>query len=236
MNHSKSVVRVGLPALLALACLQVACASADDDAANDGTEVSSASNELSASVPDDVDFQPFKAPSNWPRVWNQPNSGGWFGAKGRCGATSLANYYMLMPTQYRGGSPQTFINQGADDFIGTFPMTMTRIISGLGETDRFTQCGGYSFGSTAASAWSKMNAQLSQNKPFIALIDMTGNTLHYVTVVGATRTKVILMNWGSYQQIDKDKFMAGWAHPLGQPFPVWYCNDVPASYSLYSSR
>jgi hypothetical protein len=179
------------------------------------------------------DYRTFNAPKNWPRAWKMAPAAGIAGEEGRCGSTALANLFQFLPGK-NPPSPSDLVKLGAQDWIGTAPWTIKDITRVVGSSRGLSGCTGLTLGESDADAWAWLNGSLRNGSPFVALIDYSFLTLHYVTVVGATEQDVILMDEG-YFRLNKQIFMNAWRHPLGYKHFIAACDFPKTQYTLFSS-
>lgn len=130
--------------------------------------------------------------------WGQPDSNGKGGWEGFCGQTATAN----LLTIYRGSdvTPHDVASAANDWTPGSQPSTLLRAIRALAsDGDQYY----ISNSSDLSSA--------SPRTPIVCLLQWEGAIFHYVTVVGATQTRVTFNHWGSQDLLLANDFDNRWA-------------------------
>lgn len=151
------------------------------------------------------DFKPVSAPKGMPAVWAQPDSRGWFGEKGMCGPTAVANTLRLLGMEK---SPTSIYEEGAHSLIGLTPNAMEAYM-----TKHYASLG--CDAETVDTGKPLLLRLLRAKRPVNVLLSgLDGVNAHWVTVVGArspkAKTVFTVMSWGRYYEIDEDVLLRSW--------------------------
>jgi hypothetical protein len=203
------------------------CAADAGDPASDNPadQVDDTSADQQDLTLESADFKTIARPAGLPKVWNQPDSRGWFGEKGMCGPTSVANALNLYGIVK---SPTVIYNEGVHSLIGTLPGAM---ISYLDKNYAQLKCD-YQ---RAAQPEAFLLGQLRAKRPVNILIAMAGLQAHWVTVVGARKVagepnyRFIVMTWGSYREVKGEILLRHWNLATDNPYVSF---GVPSRYTL----
>lgn len=208
---TRSLIFAGALTALTLA----ACATeTPSENVDDGDSVGATDDELRSAPLNDQDMVAIPTPEGLPEPWDQPDSSGWFGARGKCGPTAMANMLRLHGVEL---SPDEADKAGVHWLVGTLTW---QINSYLKQNHPELQCR-TSFPWNGAKA---LRGQLDEGRPVMVWFNTAGGwSSHWVTAVGhhgsGDAEKVIVMSWGRYYEIpmkkldDSSKWVYGLRHP-----------------------
>lgn len=209
MNASllKGLVSAALAALVLSAC-------ATETEQDDASSTDSTDDELRSAPLNDKDMVEIGTPPGMPTPWKQPDSDGWFGERGKCGPTALANDLKLYGIEL---SPEQADDAGVHWYVGTLQF----------QIDGYMEKQHPELGCRASYPWDGAKAlrgQLDGGHPVMVWFNTDGGLQsHWVVAVGhhgaGADEKVIVMSWGRYYEIpmqkldDASKWVYGLRHP-----------------------
>lgn len=205
----KSLLAAGVAALALSAC---ATESAPDEETSD--DVGATDDELRSAPLNDKDMVAIDTPANMPTPWKQPDSEGWFGERGKCGPTALANDLRLYGIEL---SPDDADNAGVHFLVGTLQW----------QIEDYLKKNHPELGCRISYPWDGAKAlrgQLDGGHPVMVWFNTDGGfSSHWVTAVGHHGTgpdeKVTVMSWGRYYEIPMQKLdnASKWVYGLRHP-------------------
>lgn len=204
----KGLVTAALTALALSAC------STETDDADDTSDTGSTNDELRSAPLNDKDMVAIDTPAGMPTPWKQPDSEGWFGERGKCGPTALANELKLYGVEM---SPDQADDAGVHWLVGTLQF----------QIDGYMKKHHPELGCRASYPWDGAKAlrgQIDAGHPVMVWFNTDGGwSSHWVVAVGhhgsGDAEKVIVMSWGRYYEIpmkkldDASKWVYGLRHP-----------------------
>lgn len=166
------------------------------------------------------DMRAIPRPAGMPIPWSQPDSGGWFDERGKCGPTALANTLKLY---WIDVSPEEADRAGVHWHIGTLGQNIEAY---LDRRHPELRCELEHPRDGAAF----LRTELAAGHPVMVWYN-TQNTLssHWVTAVGVrgrgAEEDVVVMSWGRYYAIRMSKLVAAWRNVYGIRNPSVVCRD-----------
>lgn len=197
----------------------VACAAEEEQAAEEEEIPAEAqAGELRSAQLAEADMTKIPNPPGMMRPWDQPDSTGWFGERGKCGQTALANLVGLYGVQL---SPQEAEARGVYSVIGTRGTPIRNYLRdnhpGFGCSIQHPTDGpGY------------LRSHIRSGHPVLVWFNTAGfYTSHWVPAVGIVGSgadeRVIVMSWGRYYSIPMNKLEEAWRNVYGMRRPSIVC-------------
>jgi hypothetical protein len=202
---------------IALSALTACAAPTDDEPSPEATEDALA---LQSAPLASGDMKRIPQPAGMPKPHEQPDSGGLFDERGKCGPTAVANALMLY---WVNVTPRQADHDGAHHWlVGTMGRQIESYLqrehAELGCTLEHPV-----FGATF------LRKQLSTGHPVMLWYNTEGLQSHWVTAVGIRGTgdaeSVIVMSWGSYYSIPLKKLVGAWRNVYGIRNPAVVCSE-----------
>lgn len=210
---AKKVVCLVLAAIGATAC------GVETEASDDGDTYDQTTDALQSSPLASNMMTRIATPAGMPTPWDQPDSGGWFDERGKCGPTAVANALKLYGIDV---SPAQADADGVNWLIGSRGINvesyMKRKHPRLGCTLEHPVDNG-----------AFLRTELDAGHPVMLWFNTEGGfSSHWVTAVGhrgrGAAEVAIVMSWGRYYSIPMDKLLAAWRNVYGIRSPSVVCD------------
>jgi len=215
---------------LVLTVLAVGCAAvdADDDgsaAAPEDEKVEATADELNRSPGlQDNDMTEIAKPAGFPNVWDQPDSTGTLGERGKCGPTAVANALRMYGIEV---SPTKADEDGVNWLIGTRGISIRDYM-----TEKHPQLGCTL--ENPADGKTFLRNEIRAGHPVMVWFN-TAQTVwyqpfqsHWVTAVAirgaGANEEVVVMSWGKYYVIKMTKLDDAWRSVYAIRHPAVVCD------------
>jgi hypothetical protein len=168
----------------------------------------------------DTDMKKIATPAGMPKPYEQPDSTGWFGARGKCGPTAVANALLLY---WISVTPQEADADGVHWLIGTMGSQIQSYMK-----REHPELGCSLVHPTDGASF--LRSRVSTGHPVLVWFNIDGLDSHWVVAVGTRGTgaaeEVIVMSWGAYYAISMTKLVGAWRNVYGIHNPSVVCEDT----------